>query len=315
MPPAPIEVLLARRPKAGTSAFGHVDISQDGREKLDALVSNIVEDLQGSNEIPFDADDDPDTGEVLTADLSGFDAHFQPDAQWSLERVVAEIRAPSPPDPLTASEIRNGGWSFYAIRAPAGSGDVIIVRGRSPTWGFSERLITRLVGTELRPLSQPLIAFDRNADLVIIADKVFVLNPSRAESLFVDADAVKARAADTVAALTRQLPAGLSDATADALVRLCSKNANVARRVERLLRAGTLSRVNAPGVRAALPDAGLDASAFGDRGDLRAESEAAAQILVDVIADLYYQPRFDAPSRRVAAFRRVRSSLTAQRRN
>jgi hypothetical protein len=67
-----------------------------------------------------------------------------------------------------------------------------------------------------------------------------------------------------------------------------------------------LSRVTAAKVRAALKDAGLPTNAFGSSGPLKAVSDRDATILVDIAADLYYQPRFADAPRRVAAYRKVR---------
>jgi len=243
----------------------------------------------------------------MATGLNGFDQWFQAKAPWSLERVVGELRSTNTRHPLDEADVRDGHWGFYAIRTPAGNTDAIVVRGKSPTYGLGSqsKFFTTLVGTQLVPVDTPLVAFEHRADLVVLGQKVFVLNPRRVEQLLVDADEVKARAPQTTQAFAQKLAAPLSPSTVDAVQRACSRNANVARRVERLIRDGALSRVTASEVRAALPDAGLKRSDFGKGSVLDAGTEPHAVVLIDIAADLYYQPRFQSAPRRVASYRNL----------
>jgi hypothetical protein len=289
------------------TAFGHVDISSAGRTGLDQIVSNLHGTVAGLKEVPFHPDDEADDNEVLISNLKGFDSWFQEKAAWSLERTVAEIRRKGLPETLGETEIRNGGWSFYAVRILKPNKDVVAVRAKSPSWGLGGqyRLLTAFIGTQLKPVTEPLIAFDHSADLLVVGQKVFVLNPRGVERLLVDAEAIKARAPETAASFNATIGAGLSAQTVTAIQRVCSHNANVARRVERLIRDERLSQVSAAEVRKALPDAGLSKTDFGKSGPLSAVTDNHATILIDIAADLYYQPRFDLSPRRVAAYRKI----------
>lgn len=303
-----VQVVLARRPgKANTDAFGHVDISAAGRAALGKIVQDVSGVLPGRKRVPFHPDDEAEPGEVLSANLKGFDSWFQPNAPWSLERTVAEVRKKQLPATLNEVGITEGGWSFYAIRSFVGKSDVVVVRAKSPSWGLggSNKLITAFTGTHLKPVREPLIAFDHAADAIVVGQKVFVMRPRTIELLLVDADAVKARAPQTVQAFNRKLKAKLTPTTISAVQKVCSQNANVARRVERLVRDGALAKVTAAEVRAALPDAGLSRNALGASGPLQAATDGFATVLIDIAADLYYQPRFDSPSRRVATYRKL----------
>jgi hypothetical protein len=289
------------------TAFGHVDVSAAGRAGLDRIVSNLYDGVSALDQVIFHPDDEAASNEVLTSQLKGFDAWFQEKAAWSLERTVEELRRKTLPEPLGQAEIRDGEWSFYAIRVVKPDADVVAVRAKSPSWGLSSegKLLTVFVGTQLKPVTEPLIAFDHGADILIVEKTVFVLNPRSAERLLVDAEAVKARAPETAASFNAQLGASLSAPTVAAVQRVCSHNANVARRVERLIRDEALSRVTAAEVRAALPDAGLTKTDFGKSGPLKAVTDSHATVLIDIAADLYYQPRFDLAPRRVAAYRKI----------
>jgi hypothetical protein len=301
--------MLARRPGApGVPAFGHVDVAADGRLRLHEITKELFRFVTfKKEEVPFHPDDLAEDGEVLVAPLKGFDKWFQTNAAWSLERAVREIRATGTPEILTTQGIVQGGWSFYVIRSMISGKDTVLIRAKSPSWGLNSewKLLTKFVGNELKLVKEPLIAFDQTADLVVVAGKVYVLNPRRVEGLLIDAKAVKDRAEETVKSFDQKLQASLTRPTVIAVERLCSHNANVARRVERLIRDGDLANVTAAKVRAALPDAGLKTNAFGSSGALRALTDTDAAVLVDIAADLYYQPRFSAAPRRVAAYRRV----------
>jgi hypothetical protein len=302
-------VMLGRRPsKAGLPAFGHVNVNSAGRKKLDKIVADVVKAVQGLTKVPFHPDDEAEQGEVLTAPLKGFDADFQPKAAWSLERAVAGLRATGLPEALNESAIRQGEWSFYAVRAQVGKGHAILVRAKSPTYGLnaSSKLVTVFSGSRLVPVDEPLVAFDHFADALILGTKVYVIEPRQIERLFIDADAVRARAPQTAASFNAKLAASLSSKTCTAIERVCSHNANVARRAERLIRDGGLDRVTAASVREALPDAKLGRDDFGKAGDLRAHTDVQARVLIDIAADLYYQPRFEDSPRRVASYRKLR---------
>lgn len=284
-------------------------MSKSGRKEVQELIARLVKtQVDGLTPIKFHPDDRADDGEVMVATLQGVDQHFQAKASWSLERTVAEVRANGIPASLDAKQIDTGNWSFYALRTKVGIRDVVIIRARSPSFGLtsSNKLVTAFVGTELKPVDEPLVAFDYAADVVVVDKKVHIINPDRTERLFVDAEAVKARAPLTAQDFASDLGAPLSAPTAVAIERVCSKNAHTARRVERLIAEGDLPKIKASDLRHALPDAGLTTDSFGKSGALKAQSDLLATILIELSADLYYQPRFAAPSRRVGNYRQVK---------
>jgi hypothetical protein len=308
MPDADVRAMLGRRPAKGKEAFGHVDLDAKARSGLAQIIRNLRNRCEGSGEVAFHPEDRAEEGEVLAGPLAGFDAHYQPKAPWSLERTVTATRAVGIPATLGKVEIEEGGWTFYALRLLEDGIDTVLVRGRSPTYGLgsSNKLITMFRGTELHPVDEPLIGFDFGGDLLVVGEKVYVIDPERAETLLVDAEAVKARAAQTAARFVSAMQASLTASTTESIEALCSRNATVARRAERLVREGALRGVSAAGIRAGSPDAGLPKDAFGSSGRLRAETEVMAKFLIEIAADLYYQPRFAGPSRRVGSYRNVK---------
>ncbi|HVW46835.1 MAG TPA: hypothetical protein VHA76_07275 [Solirubrobacterales bacterium] len=305
MPGDDVRAILGRRPPRGEPAFGHVDLSEKARAQLADIVRGVKERCEGSEEVPFHPTDRPEDGEVLAGSLHGFDSHYQEKAPWSLERTVASVRASGVPEPLGAKEIEGGRWSFYALRLAEAGTDTVVIRRRAPTYGLTNKWYAVLAGTELRPVEEPLLSFDYDAEVAVVDQRVYVLRPEQTERLFVDADEVKRRAPETVGRFAKDIGARLSADTVMAVERVCSRNAFTARRVERLLAEGVLREVNAAEVREGLHDAGLAADAFGSSGPLAAESDDLATKLVEIADDLYYQPRFARPSRRVAGWRNV----------
>lgn len=156
-------------------------------------------------------------------------------------------------------------------------------------------------------MKDPLIGVDHDADAVIVDGTVYIFRPQRLELLLIDAEEVKARAPQITAKFSKGLAAPLSPATSTWIEKACSQNSNVGRRVERLNRTAKLSAMTVTKLRAGMPAAKL---AKGDFGSQPATIEVSnldhAIALVDIAADLYYQPRFETTSRKVASFRRLR---------
>jgi hypothetical protein len=299
-----VRAMLARRQDP---PFGHVDISEKGRVALSGIVTKIHDNAKGKDQVNFHPEDDGDDDSVLVAPLKGFDAYFQPKARWSLERVVKEIRGKGLPETLGAGEITEGGWTFYAIRVADEKRDLVAVRAKSPTYGLDphSKLVTRFIGNELKPVSEPLLSFDHSADLLVVKKTVYVLNPKQAENLLVDAEAMKKRAPALARKFGEGVAAKLSAATIGAVERVCSHSARAGRRVERLNREIDLARVTAASIRESLPDANLPKDAFGKGGPISVSSDSQAKVLIDIAADLYYQPRNGDGSRRVGSYRRL----------
>jgi hypothetical protein len=303
-----VRTVLGRRPPKGQAAFGHVDLSEKARAELAVIARDLRAKCESAEEIAFHPEDRAEEGEVLVGELEGFDSYYQPKAVWSLERMVAAIRGSGIPEPLGKEEIVDGRWSFYGLRLTDGDGDVVVVRAHAPTRGLKShgKVLTKLVGTELRPVEDPLLSFDFDGEVVVIDQKVYVLRPDQTERLFVDAEEVKRRAPETVERFAKDLGAALSEDTVLAVERVCSHNAFTARRVERLIGENILGSVTAKELREGLVDARLPTGAFATEGAISAESDLLAKALVDITADLYYQPRFAGPSRRVGSWRIVK---------
>lgn len=309
-----VRVMLARRKDP---PFGHVDVSEAGRNTLGKIVVEIFDGAKKSNEVKFHPDDAGDDESVLVAQLKGFDNYFQPRARWSLERTVKEIRSTGIPEILDAGEISEGGWTFYAIRFTDKKRDLVAIRAKSPTYGLDmhSKFVTRVIGNELRPVEEPLLSFDHSADLLVSKKKVYVLNPGLAEKLLVDAEAVKERAPDLARRFGEGVAAKFPSATVAAIERVCSHNAPLGRRVEHLNREADLSRVTAASIREGLPSAGLPSDAFGKTpSPIRVSTDDHARKLIEIAADLYYQPRHEDQPRKVSSYRKLaRSRSTALR--
>lgn len=244
----------------------------------------------------------------MTRQLSGIDQEFQPSAPWSLERAAAAVAKQGKPAFIDKAEIMGGGWTFYTLRAGVDGKAATVVRATSPTRALKHgnRVITRFVGGELRPMKDPLIGVDHDADAVIFGGTVHIFQPQRLERLLIDADEIKARAPQIVAKFAQGLGAPLSLGAATWIERACSQNSNVGRRVERLNRTAALGSMTIAKLRAGLPAAKLPRGAFGTaQSTIDVANLDHAVALVDIAADLYYQPRFETTSRKVASFRRL----------
>lgn len=303
--------MLGRRPdiSAQQPAFGHVALRADAQAEVEEVVGAVSKRALVAKAVAYDPDDAPGAAEVMTADLKGIDQEFQPAAPWSLERAAAAIAKQGKPTVITKSEIAGGGWTFYALRADADGQPATVIRATSPTRALKHgsRVITRFVGNELQLMRDPLIGLDHDADAVILGDTVYIFKPQRLERLLIDADEIKSRAPQIAAKFATGVSAALSPGTATWIEKACSHNSNVGRRVERLNRTGALSSMTVNKLRAGLPAAKLPKTAFGSNAStIEVANLDHAVALIDIAADLYYQPRFEATSRKVAQFRRMK---------
>ena len=306
MPATDTRVVLGRRPRTkGEDPFGFAKPSAGGRQLMFDTLVEAVNDVQHLKAEPYHPDDQAGPGEILVGNLAGIDAFFQKDAPWSLERLIGETRQTGQPKWLTYNEIETGGWTFYAISATVDGQEATLVRAQSAFYGLGKRIMTVVAGNELKVLDDPILGFDGRADAVVIDDKVYVAHPRQIERLFIDADAVKKRAPATTAAFEKAIAAGLTSTTTDSILRVCQKNSNVARRVERLVRDDTLKNVTEQSIRDSLSDANEKPDALGVSGPLVADNDRLARLLIDLAADLYYQPRYVDSPRRVAAYRNL----------
>ena len=175
MPAKDTRVILGRRPRAkNEEAFGFPKASGDGRDKMYEVLEDAVREVLRLKEVPYHPDDVAQRGEILVDDLKGFDEHFQKDAPWSLERLIAEGRSTGQPSWLTYDGIGGGGWTFYAISATVDGQEATLVRAQSAFYGLGKKIMTVVSGNELKVLEDPLLGFDGRADAVVIDDKVFV---------------------------------------------------------------------------------------------------------------------------------------------
>lgn len=303
-------LMLGRRPDASTQqrAFGQVALNAGAQQEVLDVASSVVARALKAKPITYDPDDAPGPDEVMTQALSGIDKAFQPAAPWSLERAAKAAATPGKPAFIGKTEILDGGWTFYALRAGVGGKAAVVIRATSPTRALKHgnRVITHFVGGELRPMKDPLIAVDHDADAVIVGGVVYIFRPQRLERLLIDAAEIKARAPQIVAKFAKDLAAPLSAAAATWVEKACSHDSIVGRRVERLNRTAILGSMTAAKLRAGMPAAKLPKGAFGSSASIIDVANLDHAIaLVDIAADLYYQPRFEKTSRKVASFRRI----------
>lgn len=301
-------LMVGRRPKAiDETAFGLIDLNSSAEAEAAEIAGRIASKVAAAKRIDYHADDAPGPGEIMIRKLTGIDSEFQADAAWSIERLVAFLDAKGTRSFLDDHSIRAGGWTFYALRADSKEfGPVTLIRHHSPTFSLklNTRFISMLVHDKLVPVDTPLIAVDHKADAVVIGDHVFISNPQSVERLFVDADHVKALAPALAASIQKKSKLSMTSQSQDWIERACAENVNVARRVQRLIRDGTASSIDAKRLRAGLKDAKLPNDSFGKGKAIEIVDKEMAVALIDIAADLYYQPRFDSP-RKVAQYRRI----------
>jgi hypothetical protein len=299
---------MGRRPNATDARpFGHVPVEREVQNAFAEIVSDRVRGALASSPVPLEPYASlEETNEVFATTLQGFDAQYQHDAAWSLERLVAGVRGPGFPA-VSPGEADTRQWSYYALRVWVDGRDCVLVRKTNPMAGLNPngKVMAKLVGGRLAKAEEAIFRFDHKADLVVIDDDVFVFQPQRIEQLFVDADAVKARAETSVAALLADITVGASDATVEALVAACEASARTGRRVERLTRDGVLRNAEFSSIADELEIAGYGRDWLGE-DELNFEHPERAGVLLDVLEDRFWRPKFYGGVRRASSWRTVR---------
>lgn len=122
----------------------------------------------------------------------------------------------------------------WAVVMGTGEDQTIYVHRSSPVQLASKPLIAGLFDDSLARLTDHVLAFDPNFDLVITPEKLYILDHKDFEALFKDSDAVLARSKEWSEKLTTQLPS--TEGSAAAVEAILRRNSVMRRKVTSILR-------------------------------------------------------------------------------
>lgn len=297
------DITLVLGERIGSSVKGyrvsmHNDVADELRDVAQATISELNRrtPVLYSDDLAFD----PETQymlierHVLTTyryehNRGGRAAHAPERLMVEMDAVAFEIMQTASSLPqLAAGELKRKSFLFYAALI----GDDLdrrasFVRQWNP-WRIAQagRIVT-LFGDALRRVEQPILAFEREFDMVVTNEHVAALRPAPFEKVFRDIDSMAARIPTWSDAAVAALPL---DAASKNLVRdVAGRSRRVAGQVRRLYERGYLSKTyDTTGLREEMMKEGLDADRLIKNGELVLK-EADVSDILKLIDERFYQ--------------------------
>lgn len=164
------------------------------------------------------------------------------------------------------------------------SSRAVFIRKGSPVKLASKGLVAVFDQTLTR-VTEPILAFDQNFDVVVKGEAVWVLNQRNFEGLFKESEAVLAKTAKWVEDLAESLP--ISDEGREWLKRRLRQNSVMRRKVQSILRSPYLSKLSADVMSKRMLDHGLDPDELLKDGSLVFNKDTEASMLLFLNEDLW----------------------------
>ena len=228
---------------------------------------------------PYDPDDiqEEDDCTVLSTNLDEiFDTPL-----------LEELRTGSSLRLIGPSELRERKIVCYALLIGNRSDDrIIFIKKTNPIKLTKKGAISTFLGDQtLTKLSEPLLAFDENFDVVIYRESVWILRQKQFELLFKDSSAVLAKTGQWVNELDKVLP--MTDESKERLTIRLTQTSVMRRKLLSILRSPYLQKLTPEILRDKMNEAGLDPSKLLEGDKLVFTKETEKDILLLLNEDLW----------------------------
>jgi hypothetical protein len=199
--------------------------------------------------------------------------------------LLAQIkRGPSLPQ-ITSDELSKKRLALYALLVgndPASR--LVFIRKGNPVSLASKGLVAVFDDTLTR-VTQPILAFDDEFDLLLYSNEVWIFNQAHFERLFKESDAVLALTAKWVDDLSQFLP--IAAGGKDYLAARLRQNSVLRRKVQSILRSDYLSKLSTDVLIESMRKHSLDPSKLLADGELVFTKETEADTLYLLNEDLW----------------------------
>lgn len=287
-----------------TGVKGHrVSMHQDVANEMRVVAGKTIQALQSRTAVAYSDDLSFDEGvqymlverETLTthrpAPRRGRPAANEPPERPMVEMDSAAFQAMQNASSLpliTGNELKRKSFVFYAAVIGDDPDDrVSFVRQWNPYKVADTGRIVTLFGDGLRRIEEPILAFERDFDMVVTKGYVAVLRGGPFEKVFRDIDSMKARIPTWSAAAVAALPVDTASATL--LQDIATRSARVARQMRGLYERGFLSKkYNVPDLRKQMVEEGLDAGRLLKGSKLVLEEDDVPDVL-KLIDERFYK--------------------------
>lgn len=191
----------------------------------------------------------------------------------------------------------------YALVVGVGPTQVILVRKRTPIALGTKALVGRMVSGEVTKVTEPLLAFDRNFDVIVTQDQALILNKAGFDTLFRHSNLVLARTPDWVKELASHLP--LAPSSEEALNEALQRNQHHRNKFQAILKRDYIKTLTSTDLRAAMKKHGLDPDVLLPGGQLVFDSPANTKQILSLLNEDLFAGEFSGDEFAAGSKRRV----------
>lgn len=251
-----------------------------------------------------DSNDDGDTASDGDEDSEEVGSLLPEEAAATAQLIELVQAAFDDDDFLGRSDLKGGGWLFYAVVVELEDEDdpVAFVRKYNPQRGIrAGRLAASAKGKTLTRFDDPFFNFDVDFDLVVAPDEMAILNVNAFNSVFADLELAKLQVPEHVASFSKDLGVPLPRRSAAVLEAVCAQKPSLANRVRRLAHAAYLPKITAQSLGDALDKHGWPRTRLG-RQQVRLGDAEDVTLFLELAEGLFYEADFSEERRRADRF-------------
>jgi hypothetical protein len=262
-----------------TGRNAHAATLKSGGQVIDALRANAIKSLElvaSSAERAYSPDDEQDEeSPVLTANQDELlDTAL-------LEQIKTGSSLPLiQPEDLTQKTI-----ALYALLIGNDPDSRIIFIRRGNPVSLASKSIVAIFDQTLTRVTQPILAFDSNFDLILHQSAVWILNQRNFEALFKESEAVLAHTSEWVNQLNEVLP--IADEGKEWLSTRLRQNSVMRRKIQSILRSPYLSSLTAEVLSNKMLEHGLTPESLIQDGALIFNKDTEKDMLLFLNEDLW----------------------------
>lgn len=300
------ELIVGWRPRRSRLDAAAVELSRDVAGEIRSMCAATVDQLAGLVRRPYGGAPYIEPGEEYLAvpvtqlpargaERAGQAGDDEAAGLSDLQRLVGAAGLA----PLAPGDLREGRYLFYAaVCTSQGTGQRIgFARQADPHRVARAGGFLALFGREgLRRLEDPVFVFEAGFDLVIAPDEVAVLRLEAFNRMFADLNTLASAAPANARAIADRV-GPIAPAAVAVLASAAAARPSLARRLQRLARAGAVPPVTAGDVSQAMIKHGLDPARLVVDDEIAFPAEQAP-LFLDLIEQLYYETDFTGEHRR-----------------
>lgn len=262
--------------RTGRNAHGRM--VKAGGQVIEALRSHAQDSLEkiatGQGR-PYNPDDDQEDAPFLSADQD----------ELLDTALLEQLQIGSSLRPIAPDELRRRSITLYALIIGDDPNNTMMFIRRGNPVSLASKSIVAVFDQTLSRVTEPILAFDPNIDVIIHGSAVWVLNQKNFEALFKESDAVLAKTAEWVDKLDQALP--VEPESKEWLSRRLRENSVLRRKIQSILRSQYLSTLTPSILRKQMVARGLDPSKLMKEESLIFNKDTERDILLFLNEDLW----------------------------